>query len=311
MIYEYRGDETHFLQLMQRLYLSRDPGFQGARVRALAAEILLPDAPHAQIALAWEGIGRAALPAISKLYTHPRGYVNFYAAAAGLRLGDHIAADAMALHAGDGASRYCFPAIRALGQARGMAGEAMTLRGLLRHDDPRVQIAAYEPLAKRNDITVARKAIAGDNFIQAIVPTAATNFIYAKRRGSREIVLFGADLAAHSAVFYRSPDGRLTITAAEDDEDLTLLRRITATGTVSPEIPAPRPLYRLIELLGSEADIDATGAVTGLGLDYGAVVRAVYHLCQDGSINAKFMLEQPPQAELFVSTEPEGRPEAE
>ena len=125
--------------------------------------------------------------------------------------------------------------------------------------------------------------------------------------GSKRLTYFVNNVKVHQSVAQLQVNNE----NIPDDEDLTLLRRITATGTVSPEIPAPRPLYRLIELLGSEADIDATGAVTGLGLDYGAVVRAVYHLCQDGSINAKFMLEQPPQAELFVSTEPEGRPEAE
>ena len=49
----------------------------------------------------------------------------------------------------------------------------------------------------------------------------------------------------------------------------------------------------------------------GLGLDYGAVVRALYYLCQDHAINAKFILEQPNAAELFGPARPAGRPESE
>ena len=48
-----------------------------------------------------------------------------------------------------------------------------------------------------------------------------------------------------------------------------------------------------------------------LGLDYGAVVRALYFLCRDGCINEKFMLEQPNPAEMFGPARPQGRPESE
>jgi hypothetical protein len=80
---------------------------------------------------------------------------------------------------------------------------------------------------------------------------------------------------------------------------------------MSPPIPAPRALPPLIRLMGNEAGVASGGAATGLGLDYGAVVRALYYLCQHNAVNAKFILEQPNAAELFGPAQLAGRPESE
>ena len=309
---KHQGDSAHFLALVRALYLSRDPKFQATRVRMLAEELTRPDAPHSQIALALEGLGRTASPLLNELYTHPKDHVSFHAAAAGLRLGDHIAGDAMAMQARNPTSEYRFQAIRALGRAEGMAGAAITLRELLHDKDPRVQIAAYEALIERNDPTIRSARIAADNFVLDSVPTQGPNkFMYVKRSGSRRIALFGDELRCSPPVFYRAPDGSLMINASPGDEALTLLRVVVPSGDTSSPISAPLELPGLIRLMGSEADIGLDGEVVGLGLDYGAVTRTLYHLCTDRSVDAKFILEQPNAAELFGPPQPGGRPESE
>jgi hypothetical protein len=296
---------------MRSLYLSRDPTFEGNRARLLAEEIVHPGAPHARIALCFEGLGQKALPVLTELYSHPKTHVTFHAAAAGLRLGDHLAGDVMAHHAEDAGCEYRFQAIRALGEAEGMAGVAMTLRRLLGNDDPRVQIAAYEALVKRGDTTIKSRSIGRDNFIFDQVPTAREGFVYAKRSRNRRIALFGRDLRCTPPALYRAPDGSVTITAQEGDETLTVLRRVVSTGSVSPPIPVPLELSSLIPLMGNDAGVNLEGEVVGLGLDYAAVVRALHQLCRDGAANAKFILEQPNVAELFGPATRTGRPESE
>lgn len=308
---EYHDDTGHFLTLVRGLYLSRDPQFVAMRARMLAEEIIRPTAPHPLIAVAFEGLGRAALPESNRLYAHPKDYVSFHAAVAGLRLGDHIASDAMVMHAQKVANEFRFQAIRALGQARGMANAAIALRKLLDDTDPRVQIAAYEALAKRGDSTIHSTRIAGDNFFLDEVAAAAPGFVYAKRSGSRRIALFGQDLRCVPPLLYRAVDGSVTINARAGDETLTILRMNTVTGSISPPIPAPLELPVLIRLMGSDAEVDHDGNVLGLGLDYAAVVAALYNLCEEQSINANFILEQPNVAELFGPLQPEGRPESE
>lgn len=307
----YREDTGHFLALVRGLYLARNPQFAATRARLLAEEIIHPTAPHALISVAFEGLGRAALPELNRLCAHPKDYVSFHAGVAGLRLGDHIASDTMVVHAEKAASDFRFQAIRALGGARGMAGAAIALRKLLDDPDPRVQIAAYEALISRRDSAILSIPIAGDNFILDEVAATGPSFIYAKRSGSRRIVLFGQDLRCMPPLLYRALDGSVTINAGSEDEGLTILRTNTATGSTSSPIPAPLELPGLIHLMGSDAEIDNDGKVLGLGLDYAAVVAAMYNLYKDESINAKFILEQPNVTELFGPLQPEGRPESE
>jgi len=308
---EYQQDIGHFLGLVRSLYLSNDPQFAAVRARLLGQEIQQPSAPHAEIALCFEGLGPAALPALQELYTHEKDYVSFHAGVAGIRLGDHLAGDVICRHAEavDGAFR--FQAIHALATARGMAGPAAVLRRLLEAGDPRVQIAAYEALVARADPTILSKTVASDNFRLDLIPTKRPNFVYVKRSQARRVALFGEDLECRPPVHYRSPDGSITLTAQPSDDGLTLLRVVVPSGSMSPPVVAPFDLPDVIELMGRDADVDLDGKVVGLGLDYGAVARAVYHLCKDHAVNAQFILEQPNAAEMFGPAPVAGRPESE
>ncbi|MEK6675363.1 MAG: flagellar basal body P-ring protein FlgI [Planctomycetota bacterium] len=308
---EFHDDTGHFLALLRSLFLTSEPNFEGMRAKALAEELVIPNAPHDLIALALEGLGQAVIPLISNLYSHQSDHVSFHAAVAGSRLGDHLAVDALALQARKIQGEFRFKAIRAMAQAKGMANASIALRELLEDDDPRIQAAAYEALVERRDAVVRSKSLGGDNFTLDLIPTHNANRVYAKRSQSRRIALFGEDHLCDPPVHYVSPDGSFTVNALPEDKQLTLIRVALADDTRSPPIPAPLNLSRLIELLGNDADIDADGQVTGLGLDYGSIIRALQHLCEDRSINASFMLEQPNAAELFGPTRPQGRPESE
>jgi len=309
--HDYADDTGHFLSLVRATFLSADPRFEAVRTQQLGQELVSENAPHALISLAMESIGQTALSVLSKLYAHPKPHVRFYAAMAGLRLGDHIAADSIALIAQDPLDPNRFNAIRALGGAKGMAVARFALRRLLNDEDPRIQIAAYEALSDHADTAITRQRVGADNFVLDHIPSARSTFIYAKRTQSRKIVLFGEKLLCNPPIFYRSPNGSLTINAQSSDKNLTLLRRVTSTGRVSPPVIASRDLDELIMLLGSQAGIGAHHKIVGLGLDYSTVVRAIYHLCTDGAINARLMWEQPNVAELFGPARPTGRPESE
>lgn len=308
---KYHNDTGHFLTLLRSLYLTRNPRAASVIARKLAAEIVHPSAPHAQISSCLEGLGRDALPVLNKLYAHSKEYVSFFAAVAGLRLGDHIAGDAMIMHAENPSGKYRFKAIRALTETRGMGGAAICLRRLLDNEDSRIQVAAYEALIKRGDPSIRSKIIGGDNFHLDLVPTSRPSFIYVKRRESRRIALFGNNILSTTPLLYRAPDGCITMSAAVGSEEMTLLRVNVATGRSSPPIPVAMSVKKWIELMGMDADVDLNDNVIGLGLDYGEIVRAIYHLSQDKAINAKFVLEQPNVADLFGPPRERGRPESE
>ncbi len=308
---DFHGDTAHFLGLVRALFLSTDPSFEASRARALADEMAHPAAPHALISLALEGLGRNALPVLPTLYAHERDHVSFYAAAAGVRLGDHVAVDALSKQAHDSRSPYRFQAIRALGSARGMANAGHDLRELLNEEDPRVQAAAYEALIDRDDPYIRSTEVGRDNFRLDVVPTRRENMVYVKRTESRRVALLGDGWRTTPPLHYSAPDGTFVLDAHPEDRNVTLLRIIPATDTRSPPISAPFELPALVSLLGCDPELDAGGSAMGVGLDYAAVAGALYQLCHDQSINAHFVVEQPNVAELFGPGKPAGRPESE
>ncbi len=308
---EARQDPGHFLSLIRALYVSRDPRFETRVAQKLAKELTHPKADHAAISLCFEGLGNAGLGELKKLCAHAKDYVSFHAAVAALRLGDHLACDVLATHAKNPHGQYRFQAIRALSYAKEVGAAGLALRDLLDDSDPRVQIAAYEGLIQRGDSWIESRRVGKKNFTLDQIPTLGENFIYCKRSGSRRIALFGDSIRCAPPVFYSAPDGSILINAPADAESLSVIRRTSGAGLVSPAIPVPLDLPKIVSLFGSTAGVDRSGTVLGLGLDYGSVVGVLQQLCEDRSLNANFVLEQPNVAELFGPTRPVGRPESE
>jgi len=308
---EHRKDTGHFLSLLRSLYLSSDPTFETRRAQELARALVHPESLHADIALCFEGIGREALPVLKDLYLNPKGHVNFHAAVAGIRLGDHLACDVLAMHAINASSEFRFGAIRGLAEAKGMAPAAIALRGLLSDRDPRVRVAVYEALVERGESALVSREVGMGNYVLHTVPAEGDAMVYIKRSREARIALFGGSFSLHPPIFYSAPDDTVTLNARDGEDTLTVIRQIASTDRSSPPLHIPLDLENLIQIMGNKAQVDSSGEVTGLGLDYAAVVRAVYQLCQDRAVHAIFQIEQPNVAELFGPSRPAGRPESE
>jgi flagellar basal body P-ring protein FlgI len=308
---EFHDDLGHFMTLVRALYLTTDPSFTAVRARQLADEITRPTAPHPLIAACFEGMGPSILPMLTELYAHPQEYISFFASAAGIRLGDHIAADALALHARNPRSPHRYQAIRALGAAKGMANAAGALRGLLQDSDPRARIAAFEALVSRKDASVRSTLVAEDAFFVDEIDANGPALVYVKRARERRIALFGRDLRVFPPVYYRAPDGGFTINANPEDDMLTLFRVVPTSQRLSPPVYVSPELPNLVRFMGGDPDLDDDGRLEGMGLDYGAVAGALQHFCGQDAIQAKFVFEEPNAAELFGPGSPGGRPESE
>jgi len=289
----FRGRESRFLQVLMHLYLPRQPGFVEQRARELADEILSPLAPYEDISLAWEGIGRPALEVIQPLYSHEDEAVRFYAARAGLRIGDELAVPVLRDHARDAGSPYRLLAVRELGDARPIPAATRALRALVDEADPDVRVAAYEGLRKHPDGGIASTPVGSGSFVLEVVPTRGRYLIFAKRSISRRIAVFGQHLRCEPPLFYCARDGAITIHARAKDEHLTLIRKTPFTGRFSEPIEASFDVAELIRMLGDDPVTDDSGKVRGLRLDYGHVIDAIRTLCRDGAIPAEFLLEQP------------------
>ena len=305
------ADPHRYLALIRHLYLPKGAGFADERAQALAEEIQSPGAPHPDIALAWEGIGRTILPVVEQLYADSQPHARFYAAVTGLRLGDDVAVEVLEGFLRDPESPYRLTAIEELGYATYSYRAAGALRELLNDADPRIRVEAYEALLARQDRLIDTRPVGTNSFALDLVDSTRDNLIYVRRTGDPRIALIGSGLTCLPPVFYAAPDGQITIHANEHDQQLTLVRRTPFANRTSPPLPTSCDLKELIPMLGDDPKVNADGEVHGLAMDYTAVTHALYELCRMRCINASFMLQRPTVTEMFGPLDEPGRQESD
>jgi len=309
---EYRSREGRFLEMVMHLPLSSSAAENQARARLLAAELSQPDAPHREIALSLEGIGKGCIEFIRPLYAHTNRQVNFAAALTGLRLGDPAAVDVIIHHAKDERSPLRYQAIRELGECKMPARAADTLRELLDGQDAQVRILAYEALRMLDPRSVVQVVVGADpaNFLLEVVPSQGRPMIYARRTKAPRIAMIGGDqMFCKPPLLYAEPDGPVTISAKAGDTMLAILKKDPAK-TLGPYF-SPLSVPVLTKFLGHELRTDANGQLQGLGIPYGTVVAILYKLCESRAIDADLRWEEPSTDELLGPLQPLGRPESE
>ena len=309
---QYVGREGRFLEIVLHLPVSTSPMELEARGKVLVGELGRPDAPLEDVALSLEGLGKSVLPLVQTLYTDARRHVNYYAARTGMRLGDELAGEVMARHARDPNSPFRMTAIRELGESPLTYIAAVVMQELLGDSDPRVRILAYEAIKRVDPGAIVRLRIGqqSGNFVLDVLPARGSPLIYARRTGSRRIALIGGEsLALKPPLFYSSPGTGMTLSAQPDDRQVTVMLQI-GNGRIGPyKIPLDLPV--LIRFLGNDPEKDVDGRLMGLGLDYGAVLHALYRLGETGAIDAEVRWEEPSIEDVVGPLKPLGRPESD
>lgn len=302
----------HFLQLLLHLYVPSSPSFQDERLRELREEAVAPEAALADISLAWEGMGKTAFPSIRELYTHGSPAVSFFAARAGLRLGDVIALDVMARHAIKKKGSFRELAIEELGLVTDMPRVPSILRPLLDDDDQRIRQLAFRGLLNHHDRSIRSFEVGEKSgFVLDVVAAGGKFLISSQQIKQQRITLFGAGMRCTPPVFYWHRSETVAVTAEPGDKRLKLIRRLPVSGRLSSPIFCRPDVASLIMSLGREPRKNARGNYEGLGLTYSQVVEVLYDLCKAKAIPATFSLQVDEAPEILPEPQETGRPESE
>jgi len=303
----YRADPDRFLELVTHVYLPDHPAFVERRARELAVELTDPQAPHDDIGLAWEGLGRTILPVIRELYGDQRPHVAYHAARTGLRLNDELAVEVLRRFAHDTQSKFQPLAIRELGLARGLHQSASALRPLLSAEDPRVRGWAYEALRGRGDRAIRTLSVGGGDFYLDLVDADGPPLLRATTAEEPRLAIFGRNLSFRPPVFYTAPDETLILNAEPDDKNLTLIRRWPQReGLLS--FKTSLDVAEVVARLGADSVPAEAGDPPGAELSYSQIIEALYYLCETQRLEAKFVLEKPRLSDLLRPLRPTGRP---
>ncbi len=310
----YADRPARFIELVTHLYVDGSPGFLDQRMRDLAALLVSDATQRDHISLVWEAAGRTSIPRFQPLYTHADAGVRYYAARAGLRLGDSTAVPILAELAASPSSEFRLSATRELGDSD-LPQAAGRLVTLLDAEDQDVRIAAYEGLllhrhpSVRSRVFPSALAQSQLNFVLDVVASHAKPMIYVRRSRMPRIAVFGEKLAMTMPLFYSHPDDSVTVNAVDASGDVSVFSK--RGGKMSDPINVPPRVAELIAALADVPTKDDDGRVRGVGSSYSRVVQILAALTRDDTIHAPLILEQAGAVDASVPLLPPDRPEAE
>ena len=298
---EFAGQPEHFRRLVAHLYLDRRPEVQEQSLRELCRLAVTEDAPLDALALAWEGMGSSATPHLQPLYTHANVSVRYYAAQAGLRVGDLSALPVLGEVAVSGPHSLRLLAIRELAISDSPQA-AVRLAPLLDDADREIRIAAYEALLQHHHpaIRSIRFPFILDgsqlNFSLDVVETTGPPLLYVRRTRWPRIAVFGPRLALLPPVFYTHPEDSLTVHTVDGSDDVHMFMK---RGRLSDDIVVPP---RVVDVIRALADLPVrgdAGTLRGIGLPYSRVVQVLATLAGNETVTAPLVLEQTSMTDLL------------
>ncbi|MGH7177082.1 MAG: flagellar basal body P-ring protein FlgI, partial [Tepidisphaeraceae bacterium] len=266
----YRGDWEHFAGVATHLYFNNSTAFNVAKSQELAAEAVKPGAPLEDISYCWEGLGTSALPNIVPLMNNPSPEVAFAAARAAAFLGDSSARTVLLDMARTQDHPFQLSAVRVLGGLPASPLVNQMLRSLLDSRQTVVRLDAYRILAENRDPSIFSRVV-NDKFILDIVPCAGPPLVYAARRGTPRIAIFGNKPSLILPATFAALDNRLTISSQNGQNVVSIFYRDPAVARPSAVRSFP-DLADLVARLGGEGAIEEPQM---LDFCYGDVVAIV------------------------------------
>jgi hypothetical protein len=221
---EYRENAADFVDLCRHLYLATDePGFIEHKAVELVEALKDPKAPHRDLGLALQGLGRSILPDyLQPNYTSSNPQVRFWCARAGACLQDVQGMATLQEIVRDASHPLRRQALMAMIEAsRGRDTERATLAlyDLVRSYNVDDRILGYHALLAIRSRAVATYDV-GRKFMMDVIPADSPPLIYVMESDSPRIAFIGKELALPAGSVVLSRDKLLTV-RADDPVDNT------------------------------------------------------------------------------------------
>lgn len=311
---EFAERPDRFLELVTHLPIEGGPVAIEEKLQSLSDDVRAEALTMERLSLVWEAIGRAAIASIQSLYEHPESVVRFYAARAGVRLGDVVALPVITQIALDANNPFRVAAIVELGDC-GLPGAVQPLEQLLDDPVPDVRLAAYEGTlnyANRRITSRTYRHILDPRFASMtldVIETTGPPLVYVHRTGAPRIAIFDAQMPVELPLFYAHSSDRVMLDAQEDQGEIQLLWQTRRGRRVAEPLRVPPRVAALVQALAQVPLPSLDGTVQGVGLSYATVLDVLEDLTNVGTIDAALVLEQPAIANVLGPGVRPGRPD--
>ncbi len=282
---EYKEDYNYFIKILLNLYLNDSFTYQEQKLAELEEKAKSPDANFEEITLAWEAIGKGALPNLNKLCENLDTVEAFYAARTVLHMNDLSVIKPLSLISRNEKHPCRYKAASTLSTAVDDPMASWTLAGLLNSNDDKMRMIAYDALRKGNHINIIPIKLANNSTMDS-VKSEAKNMICAWAALEPRIAVFGRSIKMEDNIFYTNEASGVVINSLENDPTLSITRQLPDSSKFV-KMTCPAKVENLIaKLSGPEKD------ETGAGLSFGQTIGILYEMCEKGFIDAEFKMKR-------------------
>ena len=283
---KYREQKQRFISVMKATYLTQSREIISERIKVFIRKLAaLQDADVSETSL--EAIGNQSLIELNTLLAVSNDQVRLRAARCMLNLGSDAGLMTLRQIALDVKSAYRIEALESIAAGARRNDAARISQRLLRDDDFRVRLAAYEQLRKLGDISVTQELV-GSNFYLEQIGQTDQKAVFVSRRGQPRIALFGAPIRCNSEIFVRSEDGNITINAPSGQGYVSIIRKHPRRPGVVAQLKSSFELSDIIRTLCEMPTEEGKPGQGGLGVPYADVIALLKRMCDKGAVKAEF-----------------------
>jgi flagellar basal body P-ring protein FlgI len=283
---KYKDQKRRFISIIEMTYLAYNTEIINERIKIFVGKLAaLQDADASEIAL--EAIGNQSLGGLGMLLKAANEEVRFRAARCMLNLGSDAGLDTLRQIAMDVNSAYRIAALESMTAGARRNDAVRIFQRLLRDDDFRVRLSAYEQLRKLEDISVAQELV-GNNFYLEQIAQTRQKAIFVSRSGQPRVVLFGAPIEVSEGTFVQSEDGNITVNAPSGQSYVSVIRKHPRRPGVVVQLKSSFTLSDIIRILCEKPPEEGKPGQGGLGVPYADVIALLKLMSDKGAVQAEF-----------------------
>jgi hypothetical protein len=283
---KYKEQKRRFTSIIEMTYLRHNPEIIGERIKVYIGKLAaLQDADVSEIAL--EAIGNQSLGGLGMLLKSANEEVRLRAARCMLNLGSDAGLGTLRQIAMDGKSSYRIVALESIAAGARRNDAVRISRRLLRDNDFRVGLTAYEQLRKLEDISVVQELVGNSFYLEQIAQTQR-KVIFVSRSGQPRVVLFGAPIECIEGTFVRSKDGNITINAPFGQDHVSVIRKHPHRPGVVVQLKSSFELSDIIRTLCEKPTEEGKSGQGGMGVPYADVIALLKLMSDKGAVKAEF-----------------------
>lgn len=283
---KYREQRQRFISIVTAMFLTQEPGINSKRIRAYVKRLSgSGDKYSSEVAL--EAIGNECLDDLGILLDSSDEKVRLHAARCMLNLGSDNGLAALRQIAQEKESAYRVEALESIAIG-GKRNDAVSIsRKLLRDDDFRIRLAAYEQLRKMDDVAITQEFIGRNFYLERIAQTELKT-VFISRSGQPRFVLFGAPIYCNGNIFVQSENGDVIINAPSGQKYVNIIRKHPKRPSVIMQLKSSFELGDIIRTLCDEPIQEGEKGRGGLGVSYADAAVLLKQMCDKGVVGAEF-----------------------